>query len=80
MAQFNSIEEMAKSISKTIPSMEVLESMRGQIASAIMSDAKNTKIQDKMIAAAKAHADVDLAELGFSVMSQMMEEDDDATE
>lgn len=80
MANHESIEDMAKSIYKAIPSMQVLEAMRSQIASAIMSDAKNAKIQDKMIAAAKAHAVVDLAELGFSVMSQMLEEGNDAKE
>lgn len=78
MSNYKSMEEMVESISKAIPSMQVLDALRGQVVSAIMSDAKNGKIQDKMIAAAKAHAVVDLAELGFSVMSEMIGDDTDA--
>ena len=76
MSNYKTMEEMVESISKAIPSMQVLAAMRGQIASAIMSDTKKGNIQDKMIAAAKAHAVVDLAELGFSVMSEFIGDDD----
>jgi thiamine monophosphate kinase len=79
MANFDSVEEMAQSISKIIPNMEALQVIRGQIAKAVL-DSSDGKIQDKMIAAAKTHAVVDLAEIGLSVISEMLDpsEEDDA--